>query len=97
MLDECNLYFKILRTARDRIGDSLQSSDVKIVLISRRELGDKKYTLPTSSEVHVLVVGCDENDIEHRNILVETNSKGLERISELHLRYLPLQYPLLFP
>ncbi|XP_012857514.1 PREDICTED: uncharacterized protein LOC105976799 [Erythranthe guttata] len=32
-----------------------------------------------------------------RDIVVETRSNKLQRISELHPHYLPLQYPLLFP
>ncbi|XP_012857574.1 PREDICTED: uncharacterized protein LOC105976856 [Erythranthe guttata] len=32
-----------------------------------------------------------------RDIVVETQSKRLQRISELHPLYLPLQYPLIFP
>ncbi|XP_010479356.2 PREDICTED: uncharacterized protein LOC104758217 [Camelina sativa] len=97
MLDECNPYCKILRTARDRFGDSLESSNVKIVLISGREVLDKTYTLPTSSEVAALFVGDFDTEFDGRDIVVETKSKQLARVSELHPAYLPLQYPLLFP
>lgn len=97
MLDECNPYTKILRTERDRFGDSLESSNVKIVLISRRNIDDKTYNLPTCSEVAALFVGDFDSELDARDIVVETKNNKLERISELHPAYLPLQYPLLFP
>lgn len=99
MLDECNPYTKILRSARDRFGDTLESSNVKIILISGREKEDNTYNLPASSEVAALYVGDfeDENAFASRDIVVETKSKKLERISELHPAYLPLQYPIAFP
>ncbi|XP_013639786.1 PREDICTED: uncharacterized protein LOC106345068 [Brassica oleracea var. oleracea] len=97
MLDECNPYAKILRTARDRFGDALQSSDVKMILISGRGTNEKTYNLPTTSEVAALFVGDFDEEIDARDIIVETKGKKLTRISELHPSYLPLQYPLLFP
>ncbi|CAN7131575.1 unnamed protein product [Brassica rapa subsp. narinosa] len=97
MLDECNPYAKILRTARDRFGDALQTSDVKIILISGRGTNEKTYNLPTTSEVAALFVGDFDEEIDARDIIVETKGKKLTRISELHPAYLPLQYPLLFP
>ncbi|CAN7008375.1 unnamed protein product [Brassica oleracea var. botrytis] len=64
MLDGCNPYAKILRTARDRFGDALHSSDVKIILISGRGTNEKTYNLPTSSEVAALFVGDFENEVD---------------------------------
>ncbi|CDY47315.1 BnaAnng08890D [Brassica napus] len=97
MLDECKPYAKILRTARDRFGDALQSLDVKIILISGRGTNEKTYNLPTTSEVAALFVGDFDEEIDARDIIVETKGNKLTRISELHPAYLPLQYPLLFP
>lgn len=36
-------------------------------------------------------------EMEPRDIILEERDNNLKRISELHAKYLPLQYPLLFP
>nr|KAJ0192283.1 hypothetical protein LSAT_V11C800442090 [Lactuca sativa] len=55
------------------------------------------YNLPTVSEVAALIVGDISDSIEKTDIVVQTKNGSLQRISELHPSYLPLQYPLLFP
>ncbi|XP_019171368.1 PREDICTED: uncharacterized protein LOC109166925 [Ipomoea nil] len=57
----------------------------------------RTYNLPAVSEVAALIVGDLEPNMGERDILVETNSGQLKRISTLNPPYLPLQYPLLFP
>ncbi|CAA7054895.1 unnamed protein product [Microthlaspi erraticum] len=98
MLDQCNNpYVKILRTARERFGDSLESMNVKVRLISKRKTDPNTYNMPTCSEVAALLVGDFDETFKARDIVVETKSKKLMRISELHPAYLPLQYPTVFP
>ncbi|XP_074297343.1 uncharacterized protein LOC141628055 [Silene latifolia] len=50
-----------------------------------------------ASEVAALIVGDIDETLEKRDIIIETRSGRLQRISELHPSYLSLQYPLLFP
>ncbi|KAL7137773.1 hypothetical protein ABFS83_10G115500 [Erythranthe nasuta] len=57
----------------------------------------RTYNLPNASEIAGLIVGDFDTQEGVRNIVVETRSNKLQRISELHPLYLPLQYPLLFP
>ncbi|CAH1433999.1 unnamed protein product [Lactuca virosa] len=64
---------------------------------TRRQRDGRTYNLPTASEVAALIVGDICDSIEKRDIVVETKTGFLQRISELHPSYLPLQYPLLFP
>ncbi|CAH1417943.1 unnamed protein product [Lactuca virosa] len=71
--------------------------DMKLRLIGRRQRDGRTYNLPTASEVAALIVGDICDSIEKRDIVVETKTGFLQRISELHPSYLPLQYPLLFP
>ncbi|CAH1436244.1 unnamed protein product [Lactuca virosa] len=71
--------------------------DYKLRLIGKREQDGRTYNLPTSSEVASLIVGDFCESIEKRDIVVQTSSGLLQRISELHPSYLALQYPLLFP
>ncbi|XP_018462957.1 uncharacterized protein LOC108834093 [Raphanus sativus] len=97
MLNETNPYAKTLRTAKERFGDSLESMNVKVRLISGRSTDPNTYNMPTCSEVAALLVGDIDEEFEARDIVVETKSRDLARISELHPAYLPLQYPILFP
>jgi hypothetical protein len=45
----------------------------------------------------MLIVGDFSLDTFKRDIVIETRNRELKRISELHLAYMALQYPLLFP
>lgn len=95
MLDEHNPLTKAFRMARDRF-DSNEYKDVKLKLIDRRGKDGRRYNLTTASEVAALIVGDIDNSFDKRDIILETQSGSLRRISELHPSYLPLQYPLSF-
>ncbi|XP_052619879.1 uncharacterized protein LOC111900667 [Lactuca sativa] len=71
-------------------------ANLKLRLIGKKEQDGRTYNLPSSSEVAALVVGDICDSIEKRDIVVQTSSGLLQRISELHPSYLALQYPLLF-
>lgn len=70
--------------------------DLRLKLISDRATDGRIYNLPTASEVAALIVG-DVDTPSNRDIILETQSRKLQRINELHASYLGLQYPLLFP
>ena len=62
-----------------------------------RENDSGTYNLLSANEVAGLVGGdLDIGDL-NRDIILEHQFDQLKRIDELHLSYLPLQYPLLFP
>ncbi|KAK9069335.1 hypothetical protein SSX86_011237 [Deinandra increscens subsp. villosa] len=96
MLDRDNVLVKSYRMARDHLSQN-PNCNLKLRIISNRKKDARTYNLPTSSEVAVLIVGDISNLIDHRDIVVTSTSGYLQRISELHPSYLPLQYPLLFP
>ncbi|GKV43081.1 hypothetical protein SLEP1_g50419 [Rubroshorea leprosula] len=66
-------------------------------LIRRRNKDGRTYNLPSASEVAALVVGDIDGSIGDRDIIIETQSRLLQRIDVHHPLYLALQYPLLFP
>ncbi|KAL8152839.1 hypothetical protein V2J09_010599 [Rumex salicifolius] len=82
--------------AKDRF-INIRTADIKLKLISTRGTDPRRYNLPTTSEVVTLIVGDIDSMLDHRNIVLEKQGGGLQRINELHVSYLPLQYPLLFP
>ncbi|XP_035837075.1 uncharacterized protein LOC110925357 [Helianthus annuus] len=96
VLDSDNVLVKVYRMVRDCFHDDPQLT-LKVRLIGRRDKDGRMYNLPTCGEVAALIVGDVENAFENRDIVVETKSGTLQRISELHPSYLALQYPILFP
>ncbi|GKV24801.1 hypothetical protein SLEP1_g34368 [Rubroshorea leprosula] len=96
MLDKSNVLAQSFRYARDRYKED-DLKGVKMRLIRRRSNDGRTYNLPTASEVAALIVGDIDSSIGDRDIIVETQSKKLQRIDVHHPLYLGLQYPLLFP
>ncbi|CAH1430090.1 unnamed protein product [Lactuca virosa] len=96
MLDSNNVLVSSYRMVRDTFTKNPQV-DLKLRIIGKRDRDGRTYNLPTASEVAALIVGDISDSIENRDIVVQTKSGFLQRISELHPSYLPLQYPLLFP
>ncbi|XP_076946238.1 uncharacterized protein LOC143617617 [Bidens hawaiensis] len=96
MLDSHNELVKSYRMARDCF-EKNPNVDLKIRLIAKRQQDGRTYNLPTASEVATLIVGDIDNSLEPIDIIVRTKSGTIQRISELHPSYSPLQYPLLYP
>ncbi|XP_019168949.1 PREDICTED: uncharacterized protein LOC109164859 [Ipomoea nil] len=95
-LDQNNVLVKSFRMARAEIQKN-PLAEVKIKLLGKRSKDARTYNLPQVSEVAALIVGDIDTNIGERDILVETKSGLLQRITELNPAYLPMQYPLLFP
>ncbi|XP_019196182.1 PREDICTED: uncharacterized protein LOC109190186 [Ipomoea nil] len=96
VLDVNNVLVKSFRNARAEI-EANPRVEIKLRLIGNRTTDARTYNLPTASEVAALIVGDLDPSIGNRDILVESKSGLLKRISELNPCYLPMQYPLLFP
>lgn len=96
MLNDCNPFVKIYRSVRERLAFG-PPQNIKLRLIGKRGKDSRTYNLPTTSEVAGLIVGDFDYAHHDRDVIVETQSGYLKRISTLSAAYLPLQYPLLFP
>ncbi|GJX45574.1 helicase [Tanacetum coccineum] len=57
----------------------------------------RQYNAPTVTEVAALITNDFGAGEPTRDIVVNKKDSGPKRISELHLSYMALQYPLLFP
>ena len=99
MLDENNILVKTFRMARDRFKDS-DMHNVRLRLIGSRSSDGsdgREQNMPTCSEVAAIIVGDLSNENIHRDIIVEKRSGLLQRINELHPKFMAMEYPLLFP
>ncbi|XP_074292996.1 uncharacterized protein LOC141619874 [Silene latifolia] len=96
MIDSHNTIAKTFRKVRDTLIVNTDS-EVSIKLISRKSSDGRTYNLPTVSEVAALIEGDIGPHMEKRDIIVRRSCGGLQRISELHPLYTPLQCPLLIP
>ncbi|XP_016206591.2 uncharacterized protein LOC107646964 [Arachis ipaensis] len=96
MLDENNTLAKSFRMAKERFAGS-NTEHVRLKLLSSREKDRRLYNLPDVSEVAALVVGDIDSLSSTKDIILERQDGRLKRINEIHVAYLGLQYPLLFP
>ena len=96
MLDQCNQLVKCFRMVRDRFNES-DIHNVRIHLIRSRNSGERQYDLPVMSEIAALIVGDFNIESSEKDIIVENQSLGLQRINGTHPSFMALQYPLLFP
>jgi hypothetical protein len=97
VLDNCNNpYVGTYNTIRNTI-HSQETPNVRLRILGKRGRDSRRYNLPTALEVAALIVGdYDAADFD-RDVVVETMSGLLQRISTFEPAYWPLQYPLLFP
>lgn len=96
VLDSCNPYVETYRTIRERINEN-DSPPMRLRILRKRGRDGRRYNLPTASEVAALIVGDFDSADFDKDVIVETQSGLLQRISVFEPAYLPLQYTLLFP
>ncbi|KAL4559822.1 hypothetical protein LXL04_031968 [Taraxacum kok-saghyz] len=85
---------------RDILRELIEMLDRHNSLVQALEWQEKDgrlTNLPAVSEIAALLPG-DANETNNRDVLIEERGTGhIKRISELHPKYMALQYPLLFP
>lgn len=55
------------------------------------------YNRPTADEISVIAPGDGSEARQGRDIIIETRTGRLQRVSELHASFFPLRFPLLRP
>lgn len=93
MLDDNNILAKTFRMARDRFQEG-DYHDYTLRMLGKR---NGTHNLPSASEVAALVVRDPTGESEGRDIVVEYKNMEPQRISEIHPKFMSMQYPLLFP
>ena len=96
MFDQTNKLVRLFQTVKTRFR-YFEIPSFKLRLMGRRYTDSKQYDLPTLDDISGLIVGDIGEYESGRDIVIENRKKALQRISKLHLSYMSLQYPLLFP
>jgi hypothetical protein len=86
-IDRCdNPYVKTYNTVRNTLY-SEETPQVRLRILGKRGRDGRRYNLPTASEVAALIVGdFDAADFD-RDVIVETHSGLLQRISTFEPAY----------
>jgi hypothetical protein len=96
MLLECHEYTPVYQQAYEILHGYDIHEDVSVTLRLKPGMDHRRYNLPTVSELAVLIPNA-EDSLPRDIVLRRRDRRGLDRISELHPGYVPLQYPLLLP
>jgi hypothetical protein len=97
MMYNINPYVEVFKMARDMIVTEGVPMDLKLRLIASRTKDARRYNVPTIDEVAVLMVGDGSEAVDRRDVVLAQQAGPFQRISELHVGYMALHYPLLFP
>ena len=95
MLGEYHQYAPVYRYAFEVLRQHDAVNDAVVRLWLSPGLDRHCYNLPTTDEIAVVLP--DDPSTEPQDIILHLRSGPLQRISDLHPAYAPLQYPLLFP
>lgn len=91
-----NPYATFFRTAQERIAND-PASRVRLCMVDTNAHDPRRYNRPTANEIAAIIVGDELSEREAcRDIIVEHQARGFQRVSELHPSYFPMRFPLIF-
>ncbi|XP_074346739.1 uncharacterized protein LOC141685544 [Apium graveolens] len=96
ILEKTNELVKYFQMARDRFKEQ-PVQDHKIVMKVCRSVTGRENFIGPSNEVGARMVEDLEDTCGERDIIIESKTDGLQRISDIYPKLMALQYPLLFP
>jgi hypothetical protein len=97
MMYNINPHVKVFKMVRDMMETEGAPMDLKLHLITSRTKDAHRYNVPTVDEVTALMVGNGSQAVDRCDIVLTQQVSPFQRISELHVGYMALHYPLLFP
>jgi hypothetical protein len=97
MMYNINPYVEVFKMARDMMATKGAPMDLKLHLIASRTKDARRYNVPMADEVATLMVGNGSEAVDRRDVVLAQQVGPFQRISELHVGYMALHYPLLFP
>jgi hypothetical protein len=96
MMYNINPYVKVFKMARDMMATEGAPTDLKLRLIAFRTKDARQYNVRMADEVAALMVGDASKAVDKWDVVVAQQAGPFQRISELHVGYMALHYPLLF-
>jgi hypothetical protein len=96
VMDGHNKLVQSFRMVRDYIQTN-QNVSVSLRLFRDRVQDPRTYNVPDVDEIAALIVGDIGDGEDGRDIVVRARDGYMQRLHETHAKYIPLQYPLLFP
>ncbi|CAN1147481.1 hypothetical protein LINPERHAP2_LOCUS15895 [Linum perenne] len=96
MIDETNVLAQSFRRVRDALQQP-QNENFCLRISGTRIENDRRYELPTGTDLAGLIPGDFEPNHEDRDIIVNIKSTGLTRFTSLNPLFDSLHFPLLFP
>jgi hypothetical protein len=97
MMYNINPYVEVFKMARDMMATEGVCTDLKLRFIVFRTKDTHRYIVPTANEVTTLMVGDGFEAVNRRDVVVAQQANPFQHIFELHVGYMALHYPLLFP
>jgi hypothetical protein len=97
MMYNINPCVEVFKMARDMMATEGAPMDLKLRLIASRTKDARRYNVPTADEVVALMVGDGSEAVDRRDVVLVQRAGPFQRISKLHVGYMALHYPLLFP
>ncbi len=97
MMYNINPYVEVFKMARDMMAIEGAPMDLKLRFIASRTKDARRYNVPTADEIVALMVGDGSEAIDRRDVILAQQVGPFQRIFELHVGYMALHCPLLFP
>ena len=97
MMYNINIYVEVFKMARDMMATKGAPTDLKLRLIASQTKDACQYNVPMVDEVVTLMVGDGSEVVDMHDVVIAQQADSFQRISELHVGYMALHYPLLFP
>jgi hypothetical protein len=97
MMYNINPYVEVLKMARDMMAIEGAPMVLKLCLIASQTKDAHRYNVSTVDEVAALMVGDGSEVVDRCDVVLAQQVGPFQRISKLHVGYMALHYPLLFP
>jgi len=97
MMYNINPYVEMFKMAKDMMAIEGAPMDLKLRFIASRTKDARRYNVLTVDEVAALMVGDGSEAVNRRDVVLAQQASAFQRIFELHVGYMALHYPLLFP
>jgi hypothetical protein len=97
MMYNINPCVEVFKMARDMMATEGVPTDLKLHLIASRTKDARRYNVPTVDDVIALMVRDGFEAIDRCDVVIVHQAGPFQRISKLHLGYMALHYPSLFP